>query len=408
MFGGFAMYYGRDAVVLNKAGSSKSVRLLQMLLLCVKGGIPKNELLDNLYGWNDKKDIANRNKNLNNLIYRLKGQLISVGLPEDDYVEINDGMCSFKSSIPLDLDTKRFEETVTLARKLGGVARIQLFSRANEMYSGELIPANLSDMWFFHKSIYFKELYLETIQELEAEFLRSRDYKNRMLLYSRAVAIYPFENWQVELIKCNLEMYHYKEAMDIYNSTMELYARELGSPPTAEMQGCFEKPELKDENHWKDIGDVKGWKNMDKAFLGRKDDIKKAIFGDQRTRGAYYCSYPSFVDYCRLVARAKARNKFDAVLMFLTLSRREKDVQKQIDLQSQMQLLKTVIGRLLRIEDAFTRYGNRHFILMLVKADEESCSAIFRRIEEAYLKNAGKGELRYYADMTRQLDESVF
>lgn len=120
MFGGFAMYYGRDAVVLNKAGSSKSVRLLQMLLLCVKGGIPKNELLDNLYGWNDKKDIANRNKNLNNLIYRLKGQLISVGLPEDDYVEINDGMCSFKSSIPLDLDTKRFEETVTLARKLGG------------------------------------------------------------------------------------------------------------------------------------------------------------------------------------------------------------------------------------------------------------------------------------------------
>ncbi len=94
--------------------------------------------------------------------------------------------------------------------------------------------------------------------------------------------------------------------------------------------------------------------------------------------------------------------------MFLTLSRREKDVQKQIDLQSQMQLLKTVIGRLLRIEDAFTRYGNRHFILMLVKADEESCSAIFRRIEEAYLKNAGKGELRYYADMTRQLDESVF
>ena len=81
------------------------------------------------------------------------------------------------------------------------------------MYSGELIPANLSDMWFFHKSIYFKELYLETIQELEAEFLRSRDYKNRMLLYSRAVAIYPFENWQVELIKCNLEMYHYKEAI---------------------------------------------------------------------------------------------------------------------------------------------------------------------------------------------------
>lgn len=31
MFGGFTIYYGDKAVALNKAGSSKSVRLLQML-----------------------------------------------------------------------------------------------------------------------------------------------------------------------------------------------------------------------------------------------------------------------------------------------------------------------------------------------------------------------------------------
>ena len=83
MFGGFAMYYGDEAVTLNKAGSSKSVRLLQMLLLSLPGGIAKNELIDNLYGWNEKGDVANRNKNLNNLIYRLKGQLVSGGLPDE-------------------------------------------------------------------------------------------------------------------------------------------------------------------------------------------------------------------------------------------------------------------------------------------------------------------------------------
>ncbi len=136
MFGGFAMYYGENAVILNKTGSSKSVRLLQILLLSLKGGISKSELIDNLYGWNDKTDMANRNKNLNNLIYRLKGQLAAGGLPEGEYVEIIDGMCSFKSAIPLELDTQRFEDTVIAARSMGGVKRIRLLSRANEMYRG--------------------------------------------------------------------------------------------------------------------------------------------------------------------------------------------------------------------------------------------------------------------------------
>ena len=39
MLGGFSIYYGEDPVVFNKMGSSKSVRLLQMLLLSLKNRI---------------------------------------------------------------------------------------------------------------------------------------------------------------------------------------------------------------------------------------------------------------------------------------------------------------------------------------------------------------------------------
>lgn len=294
-----------------------------------------------------------------------------------------------------------------LARSLGGVKRIELLGRANEMYCGELLPGSLSDMWFFHKSRYYKELYMGTVQELELEFQKNKDYKKRILLYSRAAAIYPFENWQVRLIQCNLEMYRYEEAIEIYNDTMELYAREMGSPPTEEMQKCFEGIELMDENHRRNTGDGNRWKDMDKVFLGKKNDIKKAIFGEE-IKGAYYCAYPSFVDYCRMVARAKARNRFSAVLMFLTLSQRErKEMQKQMDLSGQMLLLKKVLGESLRTGDAYTRYGNRHFILMLVKTGIEDCGAIFQRIEAAYTRNSGKGELWYYADMTQELKEAV-
>ena len=41
MLGEFAMYYGDEAITLKKIGISKSVRLLQMLLLSLKTGISK-------------------------------------------------------------------------------------------------------------------------------------------------------------------------------------------------------------------------------------------------------------------------------------------------------------------------------------------------------------------------------
>lgn len=406
MLGGFSMHYGNEAVVMNKAGSSKSVRLLQMLLLSVPKGISKIEIMDNLYGWNEKSDTANRNKNLNNLIYRLKGQLAAGGLPEQDYVEIREGMCCFKSKIPIKMDILEFEETIQRARREKGAGRSNLLWRANEIYRGELLPANLSEVWFFQKSRYYKALYVWAVEELERELQKNRDYKNRLLLYARAAAIYPFENWQLRQMRCNLELYRYDEALNIYNETMELYAREMGgTAPAEEMQECFEALKLMDENHRRSTDDVEGWRNMDKAFRGKRGDIMRTLLAEEDVEGAYYCNYPNFVDYCHLVVRAKVRNEFSAVLMFLTLS--QKKAQKPMDLPEEMQLLKEVLGGCLRVGDAYTRYGNRHFILMLVNTEMEYCGTIFRRVETAYTKRAGKGDLWYYADMTQELRRSL-
>lgn len=405
MFGGFSMRYGNETVVMNKAGSSKSLRLLQMLLLSMPEGLSKSEIMDNLYGWNEKTDTANRNKNLNNLIYRLKGQLAAGGLPEEDYVEIQEGICRFKSGIPLKMDVLEFENTIELAKKEKGSKRSSLLWKANEIYCGELLPANLSEMWFFQKSRYFKELYIWSVGELERELQKNKDYKNRLLLYARAAAIYPFENWQLRQMRCNLELYRYDEALNIYNETMELYAREMdGTAPAEEMQECFEELKLMDENHRRNADDAESWKNMDKVFRGKRDDIMRALLTEDNIKRAYYCTYPSFVDYCHLVVRAKERNRFSAVLMFLTLS--QKRAQKSMNLPEQMELLKEVLGGCLRVGDAYTRYGNRHFILMLVNTEMEYCGTIFRRVETAYTKRAGKGDLWYYADMTQELGKA--
>ena len=229
MLGKFTMRYGEDHILFHKTGNAKSVRLLQMLLLSGEQGIAKSEIMDFLYGWSEGTDAGNRNKNLNNLCYRLKGQLAASGLPEEEYVVIQDGVCRWKSSFKIELDAAYFETLVHKAEGSRGWERAALFLQANQSYYGELLPMNQSDMWFYEKSESFKRLYIETIRELEQAFKSNHDYQNLLKLYTRASAIYPFENWQTEQIRCCLEMYRYEEAINIYNRTMELYAREMGN-----------------------------------------------------------------------------------------------------------------------------------------------------------------------------------
>lgn len=400
MFSGFAIRYGNEVVSFNKAESSKSIRLLQMLLLSYPMGVPKSEIMDTLYGVRDKADAGSRNRNLNNLIYRLKKQLAAGGLPEQDYVESVGGICRFKTELPLRLDVLEFQKLIESAKN-GGEDKIDLLWRANELYNGDLPSANLADLWFYRKSKYYKELYIWSVEELDRELQKSGDHNRRLLLYKRAAAIYPFDGWQLRQMRCNLELYHYDEALSIYYETVELYARELGMEPPKEMQECFETFKLVDEGHKKGAGNAEDFRNMDKAFRQRKAGIEQALFEEKAAEKAYYCTYPSFVDYCHLVVRAKERNKFSAVLMFLTLS--QDKAGKRVDTLEEMELLKEALRDSLRVGDAFTRYGSRHFILMLVNTEMKFCSGIFCRIERMYEKKGGKGALWYYADMTQKL-----
>ena len=405
MLGKFTMRYGEDHILFHKTGNAKSVRLLQMLLLSGEQGIAKSEIMDFLYGWSEGTDAGNRNKNLNNLCYRLKGQLAASGLPEEEYVVIQDGVCRGKSSFKIELDAAYFETLVHKAEGSRGRERAALFLQANQSYYGELLPMNQSDMWFYEKSESFKRLYIETIRELEQAFKSNHDYQNLLKLYTRASAIYPFENWQTEQIRCCLEMYRYEEAINIYNRTMELYAREMGNPPMEEMQKCFEDLELFERKHKRS---VQAWHITSQYYMEvGGGGIIGTIFEKGNITGAYYCTYPSFVDYCRLLLRARERHDLKPVLMFLTLGQQGKR-RGQDNRIYQMELLKDAIGSSLRKGDAYTRYGSRHYILLLTKINKESCSIIFQRIESAYNKVPGsRGELWYHVTMTQELEKTM-
>ncbi len=411
MLGRFAVHYGKNPIIFNKVVSAKSVRLFQILLLDGKEGIPKNELIDSLYGWNGQTDGGNRNRNLNNLLYRLKGQLAAAGLPEEEYVAIRDGICYWESKIPVEIDAVRFEELAIQAMETEGEEKLRLCKKANECYAGELLPMNLTDLWFYGRSIYLKKLFVQVAETLEEEYLKRGDYRELLNLYTHAASIYPFDNWQTSIMRCYLAMYRYDDALNIYNETVEMYAREMGIPPTEEMQECFETLKISEKYHQSNR-DLRGASAMDQGFLGQEGNIAKAIFKDNGDSGAYYCTYPSFVDYCRLVVRISERDEIRAVLLFLTLKNTGSKVSGKAgtgkSLSRQMDLLKQAVEISLRRGDAYTRYGSCHYILMMINIEKEACSGVFKRIEKAFNRISGsKGELWYHASMPQELKKET-
>jgi len=396
MLGKFTVYYGTNPIVFNKSVSAKSLRLFQILLLSGKKGLPKSELIDCLYGWGDPTGGGNRNRNLNNLIYRLKGLLVSAGLPEGNYVAIRDGICYWNSEIPLEIDVIHFEELSSQAELAQGDKRVRLCRKAKEVYRGELLPMNMSDLWFYGKNVYLKELYLWVVDVLEEEYRKTGNYKELLKLYTHAAEIYPFDGWQVSMMRCCLAMHRNDEALDIYNKTAELYAREMGIPPMEEMQECFDQI-MFSGRHSQQSQEQKIWQAKERSLPGKEDEIAKSIFEEDKDSGAYYCTYPSFVDHCRLTARMMEGCNKKVLLMFLNLSQNESKAGREGDFVRQMERLKEAVGRALSRKDVYTRYGSSHYILMLLDMEREACASVFGQIEKIYQKLPdSRGELWYH------------
>lgn len=139
MFGGFSLEFNDKEVVLDRNAVSKTMQLLQLILLHSQdGGISKAALIEALYG---RAEVENKNGSLNNTIFRLRKQLQKAGLPESNYIQINAGMCSWDENVPVSVDVCQFRKLIQNGKKeKREETRIKIWKKAWELYKGELLP----------------------------------------------------------------------------------------------------------------------------------------------------------------------------------------------------------------------------------------------------------------------------
>lgn len=361
MLGGYTLTYGDKPIILGRGKLTKSVQLLQLLLLHIDNGIAKDELVQALYNW---EEVGDTNNSLNSMIYRLKNQLITAGMPKEEYISIKNGICKWSGSMPVTVDAVEFERCVNEASNTEGAEKMELLDQAFSLYRGEFLPQLSNELWVTVESVRLKKLYVSCIKQLCELLDENQDYQRMFDIYKVAANQYPFDEWQEKQIDCLQKMGRFDEAYRIYQDTVRLYSEELGAPPSAKMREQLQK--------------------MNGKLLNSENDflkIQAKLREEEWKSGAYYCAYPSFVDTYRLMCRIIERSGESVYLMVCTLC--YDDYAANADHKAE-DALGRAIEKALRRGDAYTRYSGNQYLILLSAAQRENCDTIFGRIEKSF------------------------
>lgn len=330
------------------------------------GGISKAALINALYG---RSDVENKNGSLNNTIFRLRKQLTAAGLPESSYININGGMCTWDPDIETSVDVCDFKQTIESARhEKSQKTKMEIYAKAWKLYTGEFLPDMMGEDWAAVENIACRDMYFDCVEEL-CHYLKTEEKFEELYRVAHSAAeIYPFYDWQIWEIDSLIGMSRYKDGLDVYKRTTKLMFEELGLSPSA---GMLERFKLMGERTSQAAGAI--------------EDIKYRLREKESIEGAYYCTYPSFVDVYHVFGRMMERTGMSVFLMLCTLNfiNIETDDENQ---KYYSELLRESIQKAVRKGDFYTRYNIQQYLVMLIGITQENCTLVSKRINKEFNK----------------------
>ena len=370
MLGGFSLQYQGREIVLDRNILSKTTQLLQMLLLGGQEGVAKTSLIYALYGRDD--EVENKNGSLNNTIFRMRKQLKATGLPESSYVVIRSGMCYWDETIPISVDALEFDKKVRQARLSENLEdRLNRLMEACRMYNGEFLPSMIGEDWVAVRNAAYHEQFQYCMNEACHELLVRERYEEMVELAHAAAEIYPFEEWQIWEIDGLIALARFKEALEVYERTTKKMLDELGLAPSPELLKRFR---------------IMG-ERMSQAS-GAIDDIRHRLVEKEKKKGAYFCTFPSFVDIYHVFGRIMERKGISVFIMLCTLKNTKDQVcgNEEGKDREVSHLLSEAIRTSLRSGDFYTRYNYSQYLIMLSEIQQENCAIVSHRIDQNFQK----------------------
>ena len=319
--------------------------------------------MEHLYGNEPERDRAN---NLRVTVYHLRKLLEKTELPKEQYICVENGRYRFVSSFPVEVDAVHFELLFKQAEQEDSPRRrYELLKEACYNYRGYFLPALSGEEWVVVAGAHFQNLYFTALEEVCRQMKQYREYAELLELCSQAAALYPFDEWQIYQMECLLGLGRPKEAMAIYEKTTEIYFNELDMPPSERMLECFRQMSNQIQLNTSDF-----------------HEIREMLRESSNRNGAYYCTYPSFMDLYRIIVRTMERSGQSVYLLLCTIQdERQKHRKDSESLKKLSDNLAEAIQRALRRGDTFTRYNMSQYLVLLTGIRREDCQIATSRID---------------------------
>lgn len=384
MFSAYSMIFNGKPVNIMRGSGTKVMQLFAMLLLAGENGVAKRSLISHIYG-QGRERCADPNRNLNNLIYRLKKQLVLWGM-EGAAVYLAGGTARLKTDFPVEIDVLMFEQKVAEALAAEGPARIGLLADAAGLYTGEFLEEFCTELWVIQKDQELKKQYFHVIERLgeayrtRGSLLKARD------IYHKASLFFPFEFWQLKEMDCLIAMKDYDGAYAVYKDAERLYDEELGIMPGDEYRERLAVIENNSLHPARRLSDI-------------VDSLR-----EEQSEEAYFCFYPVFTDFCRILSRIAERIGQPACLLLCTWSARPGRIQassgRKHTEQQQMEILGDVIADVFRKGGVFTRFSSCQYLILLSGSGREdgvrACDCLYRAWKK---RPDAAGDLSYSLDL---------
>ncbi|MDO5146255.1 MAG: bacterial transcriptional activator domain-containing protein [Eubacteriales bacterium] len=388
LLGGMSLMYGDKPISFSRNTTTKAMKLLQILLYFGERGISRGKLIENLYRAEELADAPN---SLRVTAYCLKKMLVTMGMPEHNYIRISKGTYYWNAPMETQVDVHRFKQLIQEAeQETEEEKRIGLIREACALYRGELLPGSSEDEWVVIESVQCKKKYSEALSSLCEYLWEKREYEEILSLCETACTMYPFDEWQTIRIDCFMALNRYRDAMKEYEETAKLFFEELGISPSEKLINQFKFMSERMKGTAQNIGDIKG-----------------RLREDEDEDGAFYVTLPSFRDGYRLVRRIMERNGQSVYLMLCSLvDSKGAPMEDQVKLSVMSDELMSSIKYCLRRGDSFTRYNPSQFLILLVGTNKENCGFIFDRIERYFCREhkSWKKYLNFYVTSIADAD----
>lgn len=373
MLGDFALTYRGQKLCLKNSLTTKSMMTLQLLLYRGEEGVARESLIDALFWGDSNTDPLN---NLKVTMSNLRRILAGAGLPPEMTVRAKNKRYYFSSPEPVCLDVTAFDHWLDCADAAASEEeKCTCLQEACALYAGDFLPHLTGEDWAVVAAAHYRQRYFYCVQQL-AELLKKQERWEELLpVVTRAAALHHLEEWQCLRIDCLMGLGRYQQAKDVYDLTVRELENEFAVKPGDALVQRFRQ-----------------LSRAEKISCETVYELTEQLQENAPAQGAYYCSYPGFIDVYRACSRMLERTGQSAYLLLYWLTDTHGQVLEDAQKASlAAPKLKAAIGASLRRGDVFTQYGRDRFLVILVGTNRENCDLVDHRILQKYKEDAAWG-----------------